>query len=49
MADADYADDLALLANTLTQAQSLLYSLQQAVGCINIYVNANKTEFICFK
>ena len=28
--DADYADDIALLANTPTQAESLLRSLEQA-------------------
>ena len=30
--DADYADDLVLLANTLAQAESLLYSLEQAAS-----------------
>ena len=41
--DADYADDIALLANTLTQAESLLHSLEQAAGDISRHVNADKT------
>ena len=39
-----HIDDLALLANTCTQAKSLLYSLDQTVAGIGLYVNANKTE-----
>ena len=40
--DADYTDDIALLANTPTQAKSLLHSLEQAAGGIGLYVNAAK-------
>ena len=43
MTDADYTDDLALLANTLAQAESLLNSWEQAAAVISFYVNANKT------
>ena len=46
--DADYADDIALLANTLTQAESLLHSLEQRAGGICLHVNTDKTEFMCF-
>ena len=42
--DADYADDLALLANTPAQAEFLPYSLDQAAVDIGLYVNANKTK-----
>ena len=49
MTDADYADDIALLANTPIQAISRLHSLEQAAGGINLHVNANKTENMCFK
>ena len=41
--DADYTDDLVLLANTPAQAKSLLHSLEQAAGGIYLYVNINKT------
>ena len=40
MTDADYADDLVLLANTPAQSESQLHSVEQAVG---LYMNANKT------
>ena len=46
--DADYADDIALLANTPAQAESLLHSLERAASGIGFHVNANKTEYICF-
>ena len=34
-----------LLANTPTQAESLLHSLEQVVGGIDIHVKAEKTEY----
>ena len=49
MTDADNADNLALLTNTPAQAESLLHSLEQAVIDIGLYVEANKTEYMCFK
>ena len=49
MTNAGYTDDLVLLTNTSTQAESLLHSPEQVAGCIDLYVNAKKTKFICFK
>ena len=49
MTDTNYADDLALFVNTPAQAESRLHNLEQAAGGIGFYVNANKTELICFK
>ena len=46
--DADYADDIALLANTPVQAEILLHSLQRTADGIGLYVNADKTEYMCF-
>ena len=46
--DADYADDIALLTNTPTQAESLLHSLVREAGGIGLHVNADKTEYMCF-
>ena len=46
--DVDYADDIALLANTPTLAETLLHSLERAAAGIGFYVNADKTEHICF-
>ena len=46
--DADYADDIAILANTPNQAKTLLHSLEQAATGIGLHVNAYKTEYMCF-
>ena len=46
--DADYADDIAILANTPDQAETLLHSLERAAASIGIYVNAHKTEYMCY-
>ena len=46
--DADYADDIALLANTHNQAEKLLHSLERSAAGIGLHVNAHKTEFMCF-
>ena len=46
--DADYADDIALLANTPNQAETLLHSLELAAVGISLHVNAHKTEYMCF-
>ena len=46
--DADYADDITLLANTPAQAESLLHSLERTVGSIGLHVNTDKTEYMSF-
>ena len=46
--DADYADDIAIMANTPDQAETLLHSLERAAAGIGLYVNAHKTEYICY-
>ena len=46
--DAEYANDIALLANTPAQAEILPHSLERADPGIGLYVNAHKTEYICF-
>ena len=40
--DVDYADDIALLANTPAQTETLLHIV------VGLYVNADKTEYKCF-
>ena len=49
MTDGDYTDDLALFANTPSLAESMVHSLKQAEGGNGLYVNTNKTKFMCFK
>ena len=46
--DANYADDIAILANTPNQAETLLHSLERAAAGIGLYVNAHKTEYMCY-
>ena len=46
--DADYADDIAILVNTPDQAETLLHSLERAATSIGLYVNAHKTEYMCY-
>ena len=46
--DADYADDIAILVNTPNQAETLLHSLERAAASIGLYVNAHKTEYMCY-
>ena len=47
--DVDYADDIALLANTPGQSQSLLHSLEWTAVDIGFHVNVDKTKFMWFK
>ena len=46
--DADCTDDTASLANTPTQAKSLLHSQEQAAGGMGLYVKADQMEYMCF-
>ena len=47
IADANYADDIALLENAAAQAETLPQSLEWAVAGIALHVNAHKTEYMC--
>ena len=46
--DADYADDIAILANTPNQTETVLHSLERTATGIGLHVNAHKTEYMCF-
>ena len=46
--DADYADDIALLANTPNQAETLLHRWERAAAGIGLHVNAHKAEYMCY-
>ena len=46
--DADYANDIALLAIKPNQAETLLHSLERAAAGIDLHVNAHKTEYMCY-
>ena len=46
--DADYAYDIAILANTPNQAKTLLHSLEWATAGIGLHVNAHKMEYMSY-
>ena len=46
LTDTDFADDIALISESLVNAQSLLQSLEQASNCVGLYLNETKTEFV---
>ena len=46
--DADYADNIALLANSPAQTETLLHSLERAAAAIGLHVNPHKTKYMCF-
>ena len=46
--DADYADDVAILAITPNQAETLLHSLERAAAGIGLHANAHKTEYMYY-
>ena len=46
--DADYTNNIVLLANTPAQTKTLLHSLEWAAGGIGLHVNANKMEYMRF-
>ena len=46
--DTDFADDLALISNTLEQAQLFLLRVESAAGQIGLHLNESKTEFMSF-
>ena len=46
LTDTDFADDIALISESLVNAQSLLQSLEQASNCVGLYLNEKKTEYV---
>ena len=46
--DANYADDLYLLGNASAWAESMLYGLEGVARSIRLYVNSDKSDFMCF-
>ena len=46
--DADYTDDIGILVNTPNQTETLLHSLERAAAGNGLYINAHKTEYMCY-
>ena len=47
--DADYADDIAILANTPNQVETQLHSLERAAAGIGLHVNAQNWIYVIIK
>ena len=48
LTDVDYADDLAVTSDTISNAEILLHHLEDAAKDVGLYVNASKTKHISF-
>ena len=48
LTDADFADDIALISNSVENAQTLLNSLESAANCVGLYLNESKTEYMSY-
>ena len=46
--DLDFADDIALMAEELEQAQDFLHCVQENAAKIGLHLNSDKTEFMSF-
>ena len=46
--DLDFADDIALMAEELEQAQDFLHCVQENAAKIGLHLNSDKTEFMTF-
>ena len=46
LTDLDFADDLAMISESIKDAESLLQSLELAASQVGLYCNEGKTEFI---
>ena len=46
--DADFADDIALLSDTIEKTQLLLLRVELAAESIGLHINAKKTEYITY-
>jgi len=45
LTDTDFADDIALISQSLQHAQDLLQSLEQASNGVGLYLNETKTMY----
>ena len=46
ISDADFADDLALITDTIAEAQRFLLSLEEAANAIGLHLNKDKTKYL---
>ena len=43
--DADFADDLSLLSDSIKEAQEILFNLENATSTIGLFMNESKTKY----
>lgn len=46
LTDLDYADDLAIIADKVQNAEDFLHALEEVAACVGLHYNETKTEFI---
>ena len=46
VSDADYADDLALLTNSIEEAQRFLKRLEESAASVGLHINSDKTKYM---
>ena len=45
--DIDYADDIAILTNSMLDANTLLYKIEDTAKDIGLHINSDKNEYMC--
>ena len=45
--DVEFADDVALITETIKEAQKFLTSLEKAAECVGLHMNEGKTKYLC--
>ena len=48
MTDSEFADDIALLSDTIEKAQIVLLRVEIAAKCIGLHVNEKNTKYISY-
>ena len=49
LTDADFADDIALLSDTMNEGQVLLNAVESATQSVGLVMNAGKMKFMCYE
>ena len=47
LSDVEFADDVALITETIKEAQKFLTSLEKAAECVGLHMNEGKTKYLC--
>ena len=47
LSDVEFADDVALISETIKEAQKFLTSLEKAAECVGLHMNEGKTKYLC--